>query len=240
MGADRQVALLLDFDGTIATGNVGMSLIENFAQNDSWRVIDNDYLNSRVGSRTAYSLLCPLLAGTPGDWRDYALQNHGIDPGLRPLVQKALEAGWRVEILSDGLDLYIRPMMEREKIELPITSGLVIQETGGRTYIATPYINPLCGRCATCKTERILELNKSGYYVIFVGDGFSDLCAAPKADRIFAKDVLKKHLEEKNIAHDPFETLLDLIEPLFGAKRQAQKPLKRPRKGQRRLKWTVT
>lgn len=218
MDADRPVALLIDFDGTAATGNVGMSLIEKFAVDDSWRVIDNDYTQSRVGSRTAYSLLGPLLTGTPADWRAWALENHGIDPGLRPLVEKAMEAGWRVEILSDGLDLYIKPLMEREKIDLPFTSGLVVEEPGGKTYIATPYINPLCGRCATCKTDRILELNKSGYYVIFVGDGFSDLCAAPRADRIFAKDVLKAHLEQENIAHDSFETLEDLVEPLFGAR----------------------
>ena len=37
-------AVLVDFDNTASTGDVGLSLIERFASDDSWRIIDNDYL----------------------------------------------------------------------------------------------------------------------------------------------------------------------------------------------------
>ena len=74
--------LLIDFDGTAAETNVGMSLIETFARDDSWRVIDDDYGRGRFGSRMAYRLLGPLLEGDAGTWRRYALEHHRLDPCL--------------------------------------------------------------------------------------------------------------------------------------------------------------
>ena len=222
MTSGRPVALLLDFDGTAATENVGMALIHKFARDDSWRVIDEDYVNSRVGSRTAYELLGPLLTGGPEEWRAYVLENHSLDPSLAELLRRARSAGWLVEILSDGLDLYIDALLEKAGIEIAVYCAS-LKKDGDDAGIVWPYLNPLCGRCGTCKAERISDLSKSGYYVIFVGDGFSDLCAAPGADLIFAKDVLADHLREKEVPHRTFATLADLVGPLFGPEEPERK-----------------
>lgn len=209
----KPVALLLDFDGTAAEKNVGMALIKHFARDDSWLVIDEDYERGRVGSREAYRLMGPLLTEGADEWAAFAL-NHRLDPGLGELIGLASGAGWHVELLSDGLDLYIEALLSRDGFSLPVRAGTLREaETGGK--VTTPFMNPLCGRCATCKSERILELSNSGYYVIFVGDGFSDLCAAPKAHRVFAKDVLASHLNEKGVAHERFDTLKDVALALF-------------------------
>jgi HAD superfamily phosphoserine phosphatase-like hydrolase len=209
------VALLIDFDGTAALTNVGMNLIETFARDPSWKVIDNEYGAGHVGSRQAYRLLQHLLTGDVAQWRAYAL-THRLDPDLGRLAAHARDAGWLVEILSDGLDVYIDALLERAGVTLPVRASRM--EPGERgTHIATPYLNPLCGRCGTCKSDRIEFLAKRGYTVVFVGDGFSDLCAAPKAHRIFAKDILAGHLAEKGVAFEPFETLGDVVSALFKA-----------------------
>lgn len=211
---ERPRALLLDFDGTVALRNVGMSLISHFARDDSWRVIDEDYENGRVGSRHAYRLMGPLLTGTPEEWREWTLAHHAIDPALCLLLQAARDSGWLVEILSDGLDLYIEALLKRAGIDLPYRAARITGARVGGT-VSTPYLNPLCGRCATCKTERILEVSNSGYYVIFVGDGLSDCCAAPGADLVFAKDDLALHLAERGHPFEPWQALNDVYLKLF-------------------------
>lgn len=224
-----RTALLLDFDGTAALDNVGMRLIERFARDASWKVIDDDYGSGTVGSRTAYRLLEGLLGGGDRAWRDYALTHHRLDPGLAGLVARAAARGWHVEILSDGLDVYIDALLAREGLSPAVFSSR-ISETPRGTRIATPHMNPLCGRCGTCKTSRIEFLSTMGYTVIFVGDGFSDLCAAPKAHRIFAKDILAEHLARTGVAFEPFETLDDVAQALFGAQpeREPHGPQSRP------------
>jgi len=169
-----------------------------------------------VGSRHAYKLLGPLLRGSPDLWRSYVLQNHSLDAGLGNLVNKAMGAGWLVEILSDGFDFYIELLLEKAGLSLPVrSSALKMMPT--RFEVASPFMNPLCGRCGTCKSERILELSNSGYYVIFVGDGLSDMCAAPKAHKIWAKDVLAEHLDAKGVPFERYGTLEDIAAKLFAA-----------------------
>lgn len=208
--------LLIDFDGTAAETNVGMALIETFARDASWRVIDDDYERGRFGSRMAYRLLGPLLGGDAETWRRYALEHHRLDSRLGELIDRARAAGWDVEILSDGLDVYIEALLGRGGIELPVRASRIEPAHGRGARIRTPHFNPRCGRCGTCKTERVESLARAGRRVVFLGDGQSDFCAAPRADRVFAKGVLAEHLREKNIAFEPFDTLGDVSSALFG------------------------
>ncbi len=210
----KNKALLIDFDGTAATTNVGMALIEKFAKDDSWRIIDDDYETGKVGSLGAYELIAPLLTGGPDEWRDFVLGSHSLDPHLITLVKLTLDAGWRVEILSDGLDFYIKELLAPEEIDLPMRSAL-LKHTDGVATIETPFINLACKKCGTCKSTRVDELTAAGEEVIFVGDGLSDRCAAPRAKRIFAKDDLARHLDEYAVKYESFDTLYDVAEALF-------------------------
>ena len=40
--------------------------------------------------------------------------------------------------------------------------------------------------------------------VVFVGDGYSDRCAALAADRVFARDGLARYLDRKGVRYEPF------------------------------------
>jgi 2-hydroxy-3-keto-5-methylthiopentenyl-1-phosphate phosphatase len=50
--------------------------------------------------------------------------------------------------------------------------------------------------------------------VVYVGDGYSDRCAAQLADRIFARAGLARYLDEHGISYEPFETLHDVVAAL--------------------------
>ncbi len=207
------VAVLVDFDGTASLRDVGYGLIERFARDDSWQVIDNDYENGRIGSRQAYRLLGRVLRGTPEEWLEAALQRVQLDPGLAPLVAGCRERGWWVEVLSDGWEFYIQPALARARLEVPVRANR-LQTGGGSPLVLTPHLNPLCGRCGTCKRERVGWLRERGAQVVYVGDGYSDFCAAPRADRVFAKGTLAAHLTDRGIPFEPFTTLLDVARAL--------------------------
>lgn len=209
------IALLLDFDGTISEGDVGVALLERFARDDSWKIIDNDYVNGRVGSRMAYRVVEGLLEGTRDEWTRYVLDAFRLDTGLERLCSLAETQGWLLEVVSDGLGYYIDALLGRAGIAVPVRSNeLLGGGHSGRPRIVTPYVNPHCGRCGTCKTERVEALAAAGWTVVYVGDGFSDLCAAPRAHVLFAKSVLARHCAEHAIPFEPFETLEDVARVL--------------------------
>ena len=88
--------------------------------------------------------------------------------------------------------------------------------SGSGLTIHTPHMNPLCGRCGTCKSERVRDLRERGFWVTYVGDGYSDLCAAPRAHRVFAKGVLAEHCAERGVEHHRFTTLAQVADILSG------------------------
>jgi 2-hydroxy-3-keto-5-methylthiopentenyl-1-phosphate phosphatase len=68
-----------------------------------------------------------------------------------------------------------------------------------------------CGTCGEpCKRA---DLPTNGE-VVYVGDGYSDRCAAQAADRIFARDSLAHYLDEQGVSYEPFRDLHDVARSL--------------------------
>ncbi len=213
-------ALVLDFDGTATPEDVGGGLLHRFAWDPAWRIVDDDYENGRIGSRAAYRVAARVIGGDPAAWTAFALGRARLDPSLAPLVARCRAAGWPVEVLSDGLEFYIRALLDREGVDLPVRANRVVSGPDG-VRIHTPHMNPRCGRCGTCKAERVEALAGAGHTVVYVGDGYSDLCAAPRAHRVFARDVLSRHLAGRGTPHERFHTLADVLAALFPDRAEA-------------------
>jgi len=67
--------------------------------------------------------------------------------------------------------------------------------------------------CATCG-EPCKRGSLAGEPYVYVGDGYSDRCAALAADRVFARDALARHLDELGVAYEPFGDLHDVAAAL--------------------------
>lgn len=50
--------------------------------------------------------------------------------------------------------------------------------------------------------------------VVYVGDGYSDRCAALSADRVFARDGLAAYLGDQGVPYEPFTDLGDIAAAL--------------------------
>lgn len=201
----KKALVISDFDGTICTVDVGNRVLSHFTEK-SWDEIDEEYVRGSIGSREAYGRIAPLVAATPVRLTAYVLKLAKIDPYFVRFYRLAKKKGVDVKIVSDGLDVYIRAIMEKHHLgEIEFYSNTVVFGSDESVTFDFPQANELCGRCGTCK-NRILNDHRLMYEkIIYIGNGHSDICPSRSADLVFAKEVLlQKCAEEGTRPYRPF------------------------------------
>jgi 2-hydroxy-3-keto-5-methylthiopentenyl-1-phosphate phosphatase len=184
------LAVLVDYDGTIALTDVGDTVMAEHVPG-AWEAMAAAYDAGRMGSRRlmeAEMAMAEAADGGAAMRATAAAQPH--DPGFAPFVRRAMAAGIPVEVVSDGFGFYIGPALDALGLpDLPVfTNRTTFQDGGAR--IAFPNGHPTCFVCGTCKRARVLAHQAAGRAVVFIGDGESDRYAAGHADVIFAKRAL--------------------------------------------------
>ena len=184
------ISLLIDYDGTISRLDVGDTLLERLA-------VDQTEVAPRMPSTTRARWARAKLLG----WdMDVLPQDRELllaiatavpqDETLRLLVECARAEGAAVEIVSDGLGFYIPDNLARLGLaDLPVATNHTTVPGGG-AGMRFPYGNPRCFVCGTCKRGRVFLHQAAGRIVVFIGDGTSDRYAAAHADVVFAKGRL--------------------------------------------------
>ncbi len=126
-----------------------------------------------------------------------------VRPGLAALVREH-----RAVIVSSGFHELIRPVLDREGIEVDVVANLLdAAESGWRPVWHDETACLVCGE--PCKRALLV-----GEPFVYVGDGYSDRCAALAAERIFARDGLAIYLERRGVDYEPFDTLDDVAAAL--------------------------
>lgn len=197
MQSKRPLLVLTDFDGTLSLTDVGYEVLLKFS-GSGWDEIDRDYCEGRIGSMEAYGRICAILGGTREQMLRFVAENTVIDPHFEEFYGFCRERGIDVKVVSDGLDFYIDFVLRRHGLsEIPFYSNVMTFEEGLPRSIEFPHANETCSKCGTCKSS-ILESCQEGYgTILYVGDGYSDLCPAGKADLVFAKGILWTRLSTK-------------------------------------------
>jgi 2,3-diketo-5-methylthio-1-phosphopentane phosphatase len=201
-----------DFDGTVATEDVGNRFFGTFARDRAaWDAIILDWVEGRSGGREVLARECALIDVDAPRFEAF-LEARRLDPAFAPFVAAARGAGSDVVVASDGLLLYIRPLLARHGLaHVTARSNDARPLDDGRLepVFGTP-AGDGCGRCGTCKGAVIDTLRPRFARVVFAGDGLSDRCAAPRADRVYAKDDLLAFCRETGIAARPFTSFVDV------------------------------
>ena len=113
-------------------------------------------------------------------------------------------------IVSAGFHELIEPVLRREGIELEVLANRVeARPDGWRVGFRDGDPCVSCGE--PCKRAGV-----AGAPYAYVGDGYSDRCAAVAADRVFARDSLARHLDEVGVPYEPFDDLRDVAALLRG------------------------
>jgi 2-hydroxy-3-keto-5-methylthiopentenyl-1-phosphate phosphatase len=183
------IAVLVDYDGTIALTDVSDTVMAEHVSHADWERIAAIYDAGLMSSRRLMEWEIKLIRATEAELlATAAAQPH--DPGFVPFVRRATAAGIPVEVVSDGFGFFIGPALARLGLaDLPIVTARTTFR-GRQGKISWPNGHPACRVCGTCKRQRVLEHQAAGRAVVFIGDGESDRYAAGYADVIFAKRAL--------------------------------------------------
>jgi 2-hydroxy-3-keto-5-methylthiopentenyl-1-phosphate phosphatase len=197
--------LVLDWDGTVTVRDSLVEVIHAFG--DPAILAE---LEPRVGhDLTLHEEIALEFAAitTPiAEVAAWVVEHVEVRAGLHELAE-----AHRPTVISAGFHELIEPVLTREGVELDVLANRV-EETGGgwRVHWRDEAVCVTCGE--PCKRGAL-----AGEPYVYVGDGYSDRCAALAAERVFARDGLAAYLERRDVPFAPFETLADVAAALPGS-----------------------
>ena len=201
-----------DFDGTVTEEDASFFLLDAFAQGD-WRRLLQDYREHRISvgefTTRAFAMVKAdrhtLLEALKGEVK--------VRAGFHELVNYCLKKGFRLVIVSNGLDFYIRAVLKDlglRNIEMHAAQASFHPE-GMKVQYVGPDGKRLEDGFKEAYTQSFLKL---GYRVICVGNGDSDIAPAKYAHYVFATGDLLAYCRENNLKYKPFETFIDVVREL--------------------------
>jgi 2-hydroxy-3-keto-5-methylthiopentenyl-1-phosphate phosphatase len=129
----------------------------------------------------------------------WLLEHVRLRPGFRELAERHNPL-----ILSSSFEETIRPVLAREGVELEVVANRVDPRPDGWRILWRDEV--LCAVCGEpCKRAALPNGE-----VVYVGDGYSDRCAALAADRVFAIGPLAHYLEAKGLPFERFGGFAEL------------------------------
>jgi len=174
-----------------------------------WRVIDARWdrreIPTSVRARAQFASVQTDL-----DELHRVIDSRAIDPDFPALVGALQAAGGEVRIASDGFDVYVtRMLVAAGLLGLPVDVNR-LGLSDDEVTLAFPYEDQGCGHCGMCKAVPVRRAHTQGRLVAYIGDGLSDVCAAPEADLLFAKGRLASYCSRQDIACHVFDQLVEV------------------------------
>jgi 2,3-diketo-5-methylthio-1-phosphopentane phosphatase len=213
MRKELPLYIFTDFDGTISLKDIGDEIFKKFS---NFELYISQLLSGEINIYKYWESVCANLSSnvTEETINDFAL-TFDIDPNFKKFTGYCKENNIPLTIISDGFDVYIDAFLKTHKIDrIKVFCNKLIFNSG-KAIPYFPYAGESC-KClsAVCKRNSMLSEVPEDAVIIFIGDGFSDYCAAEHSDIIFAKDKLAAYCNEKKIPHYPYSTFFDVYQIL--------------------------
>jgi 2-hydroxy-3-keto-5-methylthiopentenyl-1-phosphate phosphatase len=200
--------VLCDFDGTVTEQDV-TDLIWDDHLDDNWREeLFSAWTTSRMSMVEQMSLGYGRIRCSPEQLLEQIRGRIRLRSGFGELVRVAAEREWHLQVLSCGLDFYIKELLPPG---IPYHC-LIGEFDGGWRVTAPPDIGLGPGEDFKVHLLGKLRAEHAGHAVVYIGDGRSDLCACRKVDFVFAKGVLADCLVKESVPFVRYSTLQDVAD----------------------------
>lgn len=212
--ASEMLRVVLDFDGTLVEPNVAILLVEAFVPNGHAiaHEIDLQLHEGKMGLREAWQRQAALLPmDRIPEMARFARDRVPLRAGARELLDLLGRHRVPVSVVSGGLEFYIREVLDREGLNLPVQSDHLVVGPDGAPQVVHPYGHPTCRLCGICKAA-IVERSDSGPRTVFIADGSTDRYGAEAADIVFARRRLLEYCRRVGIPCFAFEDFVPVTE----------------------------
>ncbi|MBD3375423.1 HAD-IB family phosphatase [candidate division KSB1 bacterium] len=200
-----RLRIFCDFDGTVAQNDVGNQVFTRFGDPEKWWQLVQEWRAGNLHGREMWRRQAAISTMTRQQLDEFSADQE-IDPHFKEFVEFCKVNHLPVSVLSDGMDAYIERILAFNEIDIPVRANHLIIHEDGSLAVEFPYFKHSCGQCANCKGYHLRSLRQPGETIVYVGDGYSDLCAVPEADLVFAKDDLLTHCRDNRLDCVPFAT----------------------------------
>jgi HAD superfamily phosphoserine phosphatase-like hydrolase len=197
------VQLVLDWDGTCTVVDSLHLVLERFGDRDVYERLERDLLAGRVSYRDLMEREFATVRAPLDEVNAFLADEVELRPGFDALAARA------PVILSSGFHELIEPVLARHGVELEVRANRIEATRGG--WRIRWRDETVCAECGNlCKRGSL----PGGGPLVFVGDGYSDRCAALACHRVFARDGLAAYLDEQGVAYTPYESFFDVAATL--------------------------
>jgi 2-hydroxy-3-keto-5-methylthiopentenyl-1-phosphate phosphatase len=190
--------LILDWDGTCTLDDTMDALVREFGAAE---LLD---VHLGGGGLTLHQIIEDELGSIRVPLEDaqaWLVANVRIRPGFHELVER-----FDPLLLSSNVRQLIEPVLEREGVDVELVANDL--EPGWKVRWRDDTICETCGQA--CKRGTL----PAGVEIVYVGDGFSDRCAALASDRVFATGPLARYLAEQGAEFTPFDDFHTVVDAL--------------------------
>jgi HAD superfamily phosphoserine phosphatase-like hydrolase len=195
--------LILDWDGTVTVRDTLWMLLERFGDREVFERMESA-LGSTLSHREVMEAEMATITVPLEEAVAFLLEHAEVRPGFSELARR-----FRPLVLSSSFHETIEPVLAREGVDVRLVANRIDARPDGWRVIWTD--DAPCPECGEVCKRRSLPAGDS---LVYVGDGYSDRCAALAADRVFARGDLARYLASRGTPFEPFEDLDDVAAAL--------------------------
>lgn len=187
---------------------MGHVILDAFADH-TWRDIDDEWVRGEIPTSERARRQFALVDAREAEFL-WLVEQHDIDPAFPSLVADLRTHGVPVQVVSDGFDAYVKPMLTRAGLsDLPFQSNRLFFQNG-LIGLEFPHERPGHDPRGGWKAGPVQTLQAEGWRVAYAGDGMSDWAAARAADLLFARSQLADRCKQDGIPYHAFDEMRDV------------------------------
>jgi 2-hydroxy-3-keto-5-methylthiopentenyl-1-phosphate phosphatase len=204
--------IAVDFDGTVTEIDLLDTIARDFGDPVVYQEVEDGLHGGTMALRDVITREFEPVRSPLEEVVGWELDNVRVRDGFREFVELARERGWRVVIVSSGFHELIEPILEREGVEVELHANRVDPRPEG--WRVEWRYDSTCDTCGESCKRSIVQALAGDDELIYIGDGYSDRCAAEASDRVFATRGMAAYLDERGIPYERFDDFNDVVRGL--------------------------
>ncbi len=222
-----------DFDATVTVNDVWNVLFTRYGKPLAFEIW-KEFGHGNLTAAECIRIACSTVENADPAEALAMFRSQPLRPGFVEFVAFCKTNGLELRIVSDGFTGYIRPILAENRIEVPYNTNDIEVQPDGTLSVEFKNGRESCRHCAACKCGHIIETSADEDTIVYVGDGYSDVCPVQMSDVVFARDMLLASCSKRGIPHHPYEdffTVRSILETYLSQRpKYKRKPAEHRRK----------